>query len=112
MKIGDKIYLVPKNTRARYSTEKYKTVTVKSIGRKYFKVEEMPNDRFFIEKMKHDGGSYSSCYDCYLSLEVIEEEKERGILRLKIGKLFSYNTSLSLTQLRAINAIVENNEST
>jgi len=49
--------------------------TIKSVGRKYFKIDGMPRDKFSIETLKSVDG-YSSWYRVYLSEQDYRDEIE------------------------------------
>ena len=104
MKIGDKIYLEPKSNAARYSKE-VKTVTIKSIGRKYFEVNEMYG-RFFIETLEMDGGQYTSDWQGYLSLKHIEDKIESKKICNELRQFFNGRVDLPIEKIREIRDMV------
>ena len=107
MKVGQTVFI--KNT-SRYGT-KINEDKIKSIGRKWFKLEEN-GCRFSIEDLFNDAGGYSSHYKVYFKMQDIIDEGRLSDLNLKLSRLFNYGKSkLTLEQLEAINGIIEvNNE--
>ena len=106
MKIGQKVLVKSIGNQARYGTSIVKD-KIKSIGRKYFKLEDN-NCRFIIETLYADPGQYISNYQVYFSMKEIEDEKRVSELNRKISNLFTYsNSNLPLEKLEKINRIVE-----
>ena len=81
MKIGDKLYYV--------RTNKYRYVTVKTVGRKWFTVAEL-RGRFSINDLREDGGQCTSRGRCHPSKEVYENQVRLNNLWTAFRRLISY----------------------
>lgn len=106
MEVGQKVYIKPIGNATRCSKE-IKEGTISKIGRKYFELKENYG-RFFIDGMHQDGGQYISNYQCYLSLQEIEDEEELYNLQHWLRKEFSYSSNYSLKTLREVKKLLEN----
>lgn len=104
---GQKVWIVDANYRGQKSEPK--EVTVLSVGRKYFTIDDHFKTQFLIENgIEKSEGNYKSM--AYESLNEILEEKEYGQLRDKMRGVFAGfgRLNLSLDQLRKINEIITN----
>lgn len=121
LQIGQKVYVKKVGNAARYLDQKKAPVedyveeaVVSKIGRKWFKLDGdlWDEEQFSIETGWHDGGQYSSRYIAYESMQEIydEVEIEKVLIwvRTEIGNYG--HSSISLTKLRAIKAIIEGEE--
>ena len=104
MEVGQEVLV--KGLNNQYGAQIVKD-KIKSIGRKYFKLESN-RCRFIIESLVDDPGQYSSSYRVYFSEQEIEDEKRVCFLNRKIRNSFQYsNSRLTLEQLEQINNIIE-----
>lgn len=71
--IGDQIYIISPNR----SIGKYYRVS--KVGKKYFYIDELPQEKFSIDNMKSICGNWSWGYKCF-------ESKEAYELTLEIAK--------------------------
>ena len=106
LKKGQTIYLKTIGMRAG-GGDKVIKVTIKTVGRKYFSVEEIDGERFHIRDLGHDGGAYVPSYQGYLSEQDIKDEQEKLQLSRTIRGHFSHGPQLlSLESVRAIMNII------
>jgi hypothetical protein len=107
LKVGQKIYVLPINNAARREKD-IKEDLIVSVGRKYFKLQNHPWSRFYIETLYEDGGQYSPDWLCYLSLKDYEDEKETNSLRRFCEDTFGHGSNIKLTldKLRRIVKII------
>lgn len=106
MKVGQKVFIEPRNNAVRYSKE-IKESKISKIGRKYFELEDKYFGRFYKDNLEQDAGNYTSNYKVYFSLQEIEDRKEAQALYDNLKKYFSgWNSSLSLSQLKSIDKII------
>lgn len=118
LQIGQKVYVKKIGNAARYLNQKKAPIeeyveeaTVSKVGRKWFKVEGdlWQHEQFDIETGWHDCGQYSSRYIAYESMQEIYDEVEiEKVLIWVRTEIGTYgHSSISLTKLRAIKAIIE-----
>lgn len=104
--VGQKLQLMPSYLDAR-KNDKPKEVTIKSIGRKYFKIEEYPQKKYNIETLDEvNESNYRG--QCYINLQEVSDLKEYSNLLAKIKDAFSNfdQIDITLNQLRKINDIL------
>ena len=86
--------------------------TVKSVGKKYFTVDAIPNVNFGIEEMR-DFSNYGigTNYIAYLTKDELRNKLEKEKLISELRLIFDYfnKTELSLSQLRRIKDIINEN---
>jgi hypothetical protein len=109
LKIGDTLYR-PIFDRRTSAFLRIETVTVNSIGKKYFTTEEYHDrTKFEIETLKHINKDFSqNNIQLYKSIEEIELGEQKKSLKKEIDLFFfDYKSStLSLEQLREIKKII------
>jgi len=107
--IGQTVYVKPINNAARSGFRKVEEATVSKIGRKWFYLKEMAEERhrFDLVTGYKDGRGYSSNYKVYSSMEEILLEKEARELQDFLRITFSAFPKLSLPAMRKIKEIVE-----
>ena len=109
LKIGDILYqpIFDRRTKAFLSIE---SLTVNSIGKKYFTIKQFSDKKkFVIETLKYTDKNYNQDnIQLYKSTEEIELEEEKKTLKKEIDSFFQkYQSSiLSLEQLREIKKII------
>lgn len=86
-----------------------KETKISKIGRKFFEVEDKWIGRFYIDTLKHDSGIYTSKYQAYLSVLDYENEMECNSIFRNIQQFFTNRNELTLSQLREIQKIIEQN---
>lgn len=114
LKVGQIVYVKPLQS---YNGKAIITAEVINIGRKYFQIKQIGDDRynrFNRDKFKIENGyivsEYTASWQVRLSLQEIEDERQFNILLSKIYDIFiNYccGEDLSLDQLKRINAIIE-----
>ena len=106
LSVGQTVYVKP--IRNRFSKDNIYDEVIKSIGNKYFYLEKAYYGRFEIKSMYQDGRGYGSDYRIYLSMQEIDDEKERDSIVQGLRKLFDFGhpVNLALDQLRRIMEIV------
>ena len=109
LKIGQTIYLKSLGNNARNNNREIRESKIKKIGNKFFELEDFRSSRFFISTLTQDGKGYSPWWQCYLSREEIEIEKEINNLIYEIRKYFrdSSTKNISLEDLRVIKKIID-----
>jgi hypothetical protein len=88
--VGQKVWFL----KTAYHTLKdieLRECTISSVGKKYFELEEMPREKFFIETLKHDGKNWMSVGVIYLNSEDYYEEQRLNQAVKEIGIFFSAN---------------------
>lgn len=76
---------------------------VLSVGKKYFEIEGLYRQRFFIDTLIHDGGNYSPSYMAYISKEQYLNELEARKIHSELLRIFSdYSMKIEVEKLRAI----------
>jgi hypothetical protein len=105
--VGQKLWLSLYRNNRR---EELKEVTVETVGKKYFTLEELPWDKFTVEDLYLVYNGKGSKYDrCYLSKQDYENQEEVDSINRFLIKYFDYGhkNNLTLDQLRRIKAITE-----
>jgi len=104
LSVGRKIWLIPRSY-GRNREEAPIEVTITKVGRKFFKVDGYyERFRFDIETLREVDGSGM----CYLELQHILDNREKGRLLNKLRSVFSSfgKSDLTLDQLRAIDNVL------
>ena len=86
-----------------------KETIITKVGSKYFEVDGLPRERFFIDTLFVDGRGHTSRFKVYLSLEDRENEIEYVEIYSEIKDKFNgYHNrgGLTLKQLRDIQTII------
>ena len=105
LEVGQIIYITETNVRYGVNNDP-KPCTISKVGKKYFETSDSWRGRFSIEDLRHDAGQYSPRYIVWLSLQEHEDDKLRDVLFSKISGKFKYSNSLTLQQLKDIDAII------
>lgn len=112
LKVDQVVYALNINNAAtRYNPQLLTPVTIKSIGRKYFYINErLPycrEGKFNIETLFHDS-NYPS-YKIYLHSQEWVDEKEIQTINSELRRVFGgcRDSDLSLSKLRRIKAILD-----
>lgn len=105
MHVGQKLYVLESTDFGKFRD--IKEVTVSEVGKKYFKVEEFAESKFYIDTLKLVS-EYSNVYQCYLTRQEAEDIVEYKKLTNKITSYLNiYSISrLTLEQLRVIDAAI------
>ena len=104
--IGQTVYRVGFGWRSKTQTPE--PVTVTKVGRKYFTVGEgWGAMQFYLDDWLENAGEYSSSHRCYEDPKEWEEELEKEALEKELSRLFHIRSHLSLSALRKIKAIVD-----
>ena len=107
MVVGQTVYLEPIGNKGRFSS-KIIEASVTKVGTKYFEVDRFGSHRFFIKTMQHDGGQYTSSYNCYLSEQEILDKVRAQTIYEEIKKVFTnFKNTLPLDKLIAIDLILK-----
>jgi len=86
-----------------------KEVTVATVGKKYFTIEEKPYNKFTIENLSLVNDRAVIEAKCYLSYQDFLDEEKKTNLRLLLKDYFGYGRDKDLTvdQLERIRAITK-----
>ncbi|MGN4822169.1 beta barrel domain-containing protein [Bacillus cereus group sp. MYBK139-2] len=116
--VGQKVYLEPCGNQARYGVKGIREYEVKKVGRKYFFVGVIGDDRdfswikFYIEDLRQVT-DYSPNWTLYFSRQEILDRQEYIALMSEISSLFRYGSSyhnradkITLEQLRKIKDVL------
>lgn len=105
--VGMKLYLDPVNNEARYGNDKILEVEVTKVGRKYFYVEPLTENKFSLDTLE-EVSDYAEDYKVYFTEQEILDGRERDKLYSEIGMKFGTfsNKDLTITQLRRIKEII------
>lgn len=118
MNVGDKVYLLEiGNRRGPKGQQNLREFFVKKIGKKYITVGyDLAPDSLSIQIHKDTGlekSHYTPGFRMYLTEQEWLDEQEERVICTKIRDSFEYShnkRNLSLTALRKIIHIIENNE--
>lgn len=107
LEVNQKIYLEPVGNATRRYGGVLET-TISKVGRKYFEVNELPNHRFSVETLKHDGQGFNHQFNGYLTMQEIVDKKDGQKLFDEIKHHFSgHRNRLSLDKLKEIKEILD-----
>ena len=110
--VGKKVYLKPAGNNARYGKKEPVESVIEKVGRKYFYVLPVDNERyavkFYLSNLR-EVTDYSPGWEFYFSLQEILDDQERHKLSKEIHEIFDYHPRrrLTLDQLRRIKAIID-----
>ncbi len=105
LSIGQKVYVEGIGNRIGYGMHE---AIITQLGRKYFRVNNLPWERFIIDKLINNGGGYSPDYRVWLSLGEFNMEKEKRELIYYLEHYFDRykNRSLTIEQMKRIKDII------
>jgi len=110
LQVGQTVY-VECFERSYMAKGEVKETKVTKVGKKYFEVECAKYSKFYLDRM-FNVSDYSPCMYVYLSMQEIEDKKEKQELKEliwgKSGCGGSPTNKLSLAQLREIKKIIDN----